>query len=365
MKKILIIEDDKNLLGSLADVLRHEGFEIFTASCGEEGLNVLNSVIPDLIICDVMMPGMDGYEVLGVISKNEVFATIPFIFLTARNEKNDQRRAMDMGADDFLNKPFSLDELLTTIDIRLKKNEKVKQASEEKIKNITKSISFSLPHELNTPLSGIIGFSEVLINEAQYLNPEEVKEMAGFINESSLRLKKTIEKYLNYSKLQVLLNDQNERKLLVRREAMISNSFLNAVLNKEKFEKRRLKEVVIDLEESFIKINDDYLALLLSELIDNAIKFSRPNSRILVKGKKGVKNYWITIYDRGRGMSSVQLNEIGAFIQFNREMFEQQGSGLGLAIVKNIVTLFGGTIRFSSEMGLGTTVTLEFELSGV
>jgi signal transduction histidine kinase len=365
MKKILIIEDDKNLLESLSEVLVEEGFEIFTASRGDVGLDLLNSVVPDLIICDVMMPGMDGYEVLGEISKNETFATIPFIFLTARNERNDQRKAMDMGADDFLNKPFSLDELLSTIDIRLKKREKAKHASEEKIKNITKSISFSLPHELNTPLSGIIGFSEVLINEAQFLKSEEVKEMAGFINESALRLKKTIEKYLNYSKLQVLLNDQNERKLVARGEAMISNSFITAVLNKEKFDKRRLNEVAVDLEESFIKINDDYLALLISELIDNAIKFSRPNSRILVRGKKGVKNYWITIYDRGRGMSSKQLNEIGAFVQFNRDMFEQQGSGLGLAIVSNIVTLFGGTIKFNSEMGLGTTVTLEFNMSGV
>jgi CheY-like chemotaxis protein len=248
MKKILIIEDDKSLLGSLSDVLKDEGFETYTALGGKEGLEFLDNLTPDLIICDVMMPGMDGYQVLETISKNESTATIPFIFLTARNERNDQRRAMDMGADDFLNKPFSLDELLTTIDIRLKKSEKVKNASEEKIKNITKSISFSLPHELNTPLSGIIGFSEVLINEAQYLNVEEIKEMAGFINESSLRLKKTIEKYLNYSKLQVILNDPNEKKLVARSEAMISNSFMNAVLTKEKFEKRRLTEVTIDLE---------------------------------------------------------------------------------------------------------------------
>ena len=163
----------------------------------------------------------------------------------------------------------------------------------------------------------------------------------------------------------MFLNDPHERKLVSRSEAMISNSFVNTILSKEKFDKRRLKEVAVDLEESFIKINDDYLALLLSELIDNAIKFSRPNSRILVRGKKGVKNYWITIYDRGRGMSSKQLNEIGAFVQFNREMFEQQGSGLGLAIVTNIVTLFDGSIKFTSELGLGTTVTLEFDLSGV
>lgn len=106
-----------------------------------------------------------------------------------------------------------------------------------------------MPHELNTPLSGIMGFSEVLINEAQYLKTEEVQEMAGFINESALRLKKTIEKYLNYSKLQVFFQiDPNERKLVARGEAMISNSFITAVLNKEKFDKRRLKEVAVDLK---------------------------------------------------------------------------------------------------------------------
>jgi signal transduction histidine kinase len=362
MKKILIIEDDKNLLHSLVDVLRCEGYEVFAASGGQEGLNILCDESPDLIICDVMMPGKDGYEVLQEITKNEILATIPFIFLTARTQRTDQRRAMEMGADDFLMKPFSVEELLTTIETRLKKSEKVKQVTADKIQTITKSISLSLPHELNTPLSGMIGFSEVLLNEAQFLSTSEIKQMAGFINESSLRLKKTIGKYLNYAKLQLLINDHNERKLLKFHASRISGNLIKNYLNKERIEGLIGEDLTIDIEEAEICVNEEYLGLLLSELIENAIKFSRLKSKILVKGKKGAKNYWLTIYDRGRGMNHRQLSEIGAFVQFNRDHFEQQGSGLGLAIVNNIVSLFDGSIRFSSEIGIGTTVTIDFKL---
>lgn len=363
MKKLLIIEDDESLRTSLLDILCSEGFEVLAAPNGMSALESVPIFLPDLIISDVSMPEMDGYELLSELAKNEATATIPFIFLTGHSERNYKRKAMELGADDFLIKPFSVDELLLTIDARLKKSDKVKHASDERIKSITKSISFSLPHELNTPLSGIIGFSEVMMNEADFMSHEEVREMAGFINESSLRLKKTISKYLNYSKLQVLLNDPNERISLLKSDSIISNELVEAVLNKEKFDKSRFDDLVVDIESAIVFINGDYLALLMSELIDNAFKFSRQGSKVLVKGKKGINVYWLTIYDKGRGMSSRQLSEIGAFVQFNREMFEQQGSGLGLAIVKSIMGIFDGNIRFTSQQGLGTTVTLELKLN--
>ena len=363
MKKILIIEDDESLRSSLEEILTTEGFEVLTTSNGVNALEAIPLFNPDLIISDVSMPEMDGYQLLAELAKNESWATTPFIFLTAHSERNYQRKAMELGADDFLIKPFSVDELLLTIDARLKKSDKVRQVSDDRIKSITKSISFSLPHELNTPLSGIIGFSEIMMNEAEIMTPNEVREMAGFINESSMRLKKTIGKYLNYSKLQVLLNDANERRSLLKGDSIISNELVEAVMNKEKFEKNRFEDLVVDLETAVVMINGDYLALLLSELIENALKFSRSGSKVLIKGKKGNKVYWLTVYDKGRGMSSRQLADIGAFVQFNRDMFEQQGSGLGLAIVKNIMSIFEGNVRFSSEPGLGTTVTLELKLN--
>lgn len=127
MKKILIIEDDASINESIKDFLENEDFEVFSAQNGKDGLEIALKSKPDIIVCDILMPGMTGYEVLAELSKEE--ADIPFIFLTAKIERDDIRKGMEIGADDYLTKPFRLEELLTAVNVRLKKRERIgKQA---------------------------------------------------------------------------------------------------------------------------------------------------------------------------------------------------------------------------------------------
>lgn len=123
MKKILIIEDDIPIQQVIADVLENEGFETFTAQNGKDGFKLAKEILPDLIICDVMMPVMDGYEVISTMSKEKETSLIPFIFLSAKVEKDNIRHGMELGADDYLTKPFKIEELLNAVEIRLKKKE--------------------------------------------------------------------------------------------------------------------------------------------------------------------------------------------------------------------------------------------------
>lgn len=126
MKKILLIEDNMEMRENTAEILGLANYQVFTAENGKEGVRLAQSEKPDLIICDIMMPELDGYGVLHMLSKAPETASIPFIFLTAKAEKADHRKGMTMGADDYLTKPFDDMELLSAVEVRLKKNEQLK-----------------------------------------------------------------------------------------------------------------------------------------------------------------------------------------------------------------------------------------------
>src|SRR5688572_5046674 len=126
-KKILLIEDNKDMRENTAEILGLSQYKVFTAKNGKEGVELAQKEKPDLIICDIMMPVLDGYGVLHLLSKNPETAGIPFIFLTAKAERSDMRKGMEMGADDYVTKPFDDIELMNAIESRLKKAELVKK----------------------------------------------------------------------------------------------------------------------------------------------------------------------------------------------------------------------------------------------
>src|SRR5215212_1647528 len=121
MKKILVIDDSTEIRENTAEIISLAGYNVYTAENGRKGVEVALKEIPDLIICDIMMPELDGYGVLHLVKKNSVTEHIPFIFLTAKTERTDFRKGMEMGADDYITKPFDDLELLRAIEMRLKK----------------------------------------------------------------------------------------------------------------------------------------------------------------------------------------------------------------------------------------------------
>lgn len=127
MKKILIIEDNLEVRENTAEIIELSNYEVITAENGKVGAELALKELPDLIVCDIMMPVLDGYGVYHLLSKHKETASIPFIFLTAKSEKADFRKGMEMGADDYITKPFDGIELLNAIEIRLKKSELLKQ----------------------------------------------------------------------------------------------------------------------------------------------------------------------------------------------------------------------------------------------
>ena len=132
MSKILVIEDNKSIKQTILDLLDSKGFEIYSACNGNEGIELAKKVIPDLIICDIIMPLKNGFDVIKELSGDLSTSLIPFIFLSAKAEKDDIREGIELGAADYITKPFRLGELLNVINIRIKKSKVLKLNIDQK-----------------------------------------------------------------------------------------------------------------------------------------------------------------------------------------------------------------------------------------
>jgi CRP/FNR family cyclic AMP-dependent transcriptional regulator len=143
MKKILLIEDNDDIRENTAEILELANYKVVTAANGKLGIETALAEQPDLIVCDIMMPVLDGYGVLHALHKNEAVKNIPFIFLTAKTERSDLRRGMELGADDYITKPFSGTELLNAIEGRLKKADLLKEEYASGLDGVNKLLAAS------------------------------------------------------------------------------------------------------------------------------------------------------------------------------------------------------------------------------
>src|SRR3954470_5655095 len=210
MKKILVIDDEEWLREMMLLALRQRGFEVLEAENGERGIEVARKEIPDLILCDVNMDKVDGYLTLSSLRSEPVTAAIPFILMTGLADQAGMRHGMELGADDYLPKPFTIEALYAAVDARLKKAKTVREEAERKLADLRDNISMMLPHELRTPLNGILAYGEILAADATTMTPRDVAEMGQVIHDSGKRLAHLIENFLIYAQLEIMGSDHQK-----------------------------------------------------------------------------------------------------------------------------------------------------------
>ena len=349
MKTILIIEDEPQIRENIREILHLSDFDTLVAENGLQGLELAKDKHPDLIICDLMMPELDGYGVLTQLRQNSDTATIPVIFLTAKSNWSDLRKGMELGADDYLTKPFQTEQLLQAVNTRLDKQAISDQQTQQKLNTLSRSISFSLPHEINTPLNHILGISNLLIEEYDILSRKESLEMLTSINKAGKRLHELTINFLMYAEIELL--SSNPEKIAALRnygvQIFVKSIIENVALNIAKNFNREA-DLSIDISEAMVRLSPAKLTKITEEIIDNAFKFSQPNTPIKIIGHSDNNTFHLFIIDHGRGMTQEQISNVGAYTQFERKMYEQQGSGLGLLIAKRLVELHGGEFSIES-----------------
>ncbi len=363
-KKVLVIDDSADILVVISEYLSMFGFTPYVAEDGRTGIQMAKQHHPDLIICDVTMPTMDGYETLTALRQDEATATIPFIFLSGAADKINMRKGMDLGADDYLTKPFTHKELMAAVNARLEKQAEVQRQSEKKLDELRGNISLALPHELRTPLNGIVGLAQILIEDYASLPPEEIFETASFIHESAMRLHRLIENFLVFSQIELMASESKKIELAGMASPVAVEEVVAELAQKIAKRFKREADSCLEVTPADVLIPQDNLSKIMEELVDNAFKFSESGTPVRVATEVADNRFHFTVTNLGRGMTAEQISRIGPHMQFDRQTYEQQGAGLGLVISKRLTELLSGQFVVVSRPGEQTTVRASFPLPG-
>lgn len=355
--RILIIEDDPGIRQTLVDVLEMNGHEVLAAADGETGLAQVPHR-PDLILCDIGLPGLDGYGVIRAIRELPEGKELPFIFLTARAERRDQRLGMALGADDYITKPFTERELIEAIEARVHRQRPLRERVEALVSQQSHVAGARWSHELLTPLIGILGGLELIEAEVESLRPPELRELLQLIRAGAERQHRLARKLILYFELL-------QSPPVVLKTAELAPVIL-AEARTAADEAGRANDLDVQCEAGSVRIEPLLVAPVLHEMIENACKFSAPGTPVTVRGTRQEGCYRVVIRDRGCGMTTEQRAAVGPFVQFDRGKREQQGLGLGLAIARLALERCGGALVLDDvpDAAGGLQATLEFAAPG-
>jgi signal transduction histidine kinase len=309
------------------------------------------------------MGKVDGYLTLSSLRSQPATAAIPFILMTGLADNAGMRHGMELGADDYLAKPFTIEALYGAVEARLKKSQALRDEAEKKMADLRDNISLMLPHELRTPLNGILAYGEILSTDAATLPPAEIAEMGQIIHESGKRLERLIENFLIYSQIELLGADPLRIAALRKKQTTSPKKIVEASAMSQAESVGRTQDLKLYLQDKPVAISEEYLTKIVDELTHNAFKFSNGGTQVVITMVPSDKELTLNIADRGRGMHPDHIRKLGAYMQFDRKQHEQQGLGLGLVISKRLTELHGGSLALESELGAGTTVVVKLPLA--
>lgn len=363
MALVLLIEDDDLLREEASEYLRFGGYEVVTAQDGMEGVEFIRQYMPDIIVCDVTMPRLDGYGVLLELRSAPDTLHIPFIFLTARVEKQDVRYGMTIGADDYLTKPFSFEELTEAIEAQLKKKAEQNLIAGSEMQTLRQQLDYEreqgslyvsmVSHDLKGPIAAIMSSADLLLRYHDKLTEERRNMHLQLIKRSSKHATALLDDLITFGKVQTgMLKINSERFDLWALIRYISDD-LNSP------EKPRTIQQQHDDDRTHWILGDERLiAKAVTNLLSNAMKYSEQDSEIIISTHVASQSVQIAVQDFGIGIPDEDQDRLFQVFARATNVGMIVGTGLGLAIVKLAADAHGGTITCESKQGYGSRFIL-------
>jgi len=350
---VLIVDDNYKNIQLLGNVLRGENLDIAVATNGIQALQITKEVLPNLILLDIMIPDMDGYQVCQLLKEDPKTAEIPIIFLTAKTEAEDIIKGLTLGAVDYITKPFNNQELL----IRVKTHLALQNSKEElKKTNAEKDKFFSIiAHDLKNPFITMLGFSSMLVTDYYDFSDEErityIKEMEGVAKKSY----ELLENLLQWSRSQTGRIEFNPMEFDLNDVVKDTLELLGP--------QAKAKEILLtDLltDNNFIFSDIEMIRTVIRNICSNAIKFTNKGGNIIISAISNNKSVKLKIKDDGIGMDNKTLNGLFNLSTHNSKKgtMNESGTGLGLILCKEFVEKNKGTIEVSSVLNEGTEFTI-------
>jgi signal transduction histidine kinase len=326
---------------------------------GKEALNFVKKIIPDLILMDIMMPEMDGYETCKNLKSNEITNNIPVIFLTAKVETDDIVKGFEVGGVDYVTKPFKKEELLARVRTHLK----LKKTEMELLELISmKDRLFSIiGHDLRSPLGTLMMMMESLADPDSNYNEAEIKKYMSMLKDSSKTAFNLLENLLNWARSQQKLVQFNFTMNNVKE---IVDENIKILLNTAESKSISINH---NIDSTLTALFDkNCIMTVIRNLISNALKFTPDGGSINISAEKSDEYVEIAIADNGVGMSKESVEKLfrNNLIQSTRGTKGEKGTGLGLLLCKDFVEGNNGKIRAESEEAKGTTIFFTLPLAG-
>ncbi|MCK9626238.1 MAG: hybrid sensor histidine kinase/response regulator [Bacteroidales bacterium] len=355
--KILIVDDNVFNVQLLVIMLGKNSYRITTATSGTEALQKVESESPDLILLDIMMPDISGYEVAEKLKANQEYQNIPILFLSALNNMEDIIKGFQIGADDYITKPFNKDELLTRITHQislieakrklLKQNEELKQLIFERDKFYS-----LIAHDLRSPM-GILKMSlNILTGIPEDSVGQEMYDIISMANRTADEMFSMLDNLLKWAKWQM------GRLLPIYQKFNIVELTRSVTQIFSTISELRKIVIVFDSKDNIdVNIDIDMIKTVLRNLISNAIKYSPDGSTINVNIKEDDDKVIVSIQDFGRGIKDSDKDKIfdGKSNYTTYGANNEEGSGLGLVLCKEFITKNNGEIWFISKEKEGST----------
>lgn len=367
-KLIFIVDDQERNLEVLGSLLRSNSYNVMIASSGMEALKMVEKKLPDLILLDIMMPKMDGYEVCQRLKENDLTKELPIIFLTAKSETEDLVKGFRLGGMDYITKPFSNEELLVRIknhlelksskDIILKQNQELIKLNKDK--NHFLSIA---AHDLKNPLFTVKGFSQLISKKNSNLDMKDIRDYADYISTTADQCLQIIINLLDVNAI-----EEGAMRLVISKFDLdsILQEVVDSYLHKAANKNIKLFFEAED-ENNLITADINKVKQIIDNLVSNAVKFSPQDKSIFINSKKiineeGDNVALVSIIDEGPGIT--EEDKCKMFKKFSKlsaqPTGEENSTGLGLSIVKSLSEAMNGKVWCESKSGEGATFFVEF-----
>lgn len=367
---ILIVDDNPANCDLLAKRLSRQGYRCSQALGGKQALQMVEQDVPDIMLLDMMMPEMDGLEVLHILRQRHDSISLPVLMVTARNQGEDVVSAFAAGANDYIEKPVDFPVLLARLQLHLEHkrlDDEVKTSRarlEEQNRRLAVGNQYkdnflsSMSHELRTPLNAVLGFSEVLLDEMLGPLNDKQKQYCREIYNSGSYLLLIINDLLDLSKIEA-----GKLELDLQRSEV--SALVEAVMGlmKEKAQRRDITlDCQVDAQLGQVEWDPLRVKQMLINLLSNALKFTESGKGVTLSAGLGANGeVRLSVADEGCGIAAEDLSRIfQPFEQATSPMKKRnvEGTGLGLALVSRLAALHGGRVEVESEVGVGSRFTL-------
>ncbi len=351
MPNILIVDDVPANLKVLGDILEREGYKVRPVPSGKLALQVSAIAKPDLILLDIMMPGMDGFEVCRLLKENKNLSDVPVIFISALSDTSDIVNALNSGAVDYITKPFRAEEVIARVKTHLKLYHQNKELHEL---NATKDKFFSIiAHDLRSPFNNFLGLTQIMVEELPLLTITDLEEIALTLRDSAVNLFSLLGNLLEWARMQRGLT--TFEPVLCKLMPEVSKILALA----EQAAAKKGITVSYSIPDDLTVFADyNMLGGVMRNLVSNATKFTDKGGAITITAKPGSAGWVeICIQDSGIGMDKDMIANLFSLDKNTSRpgTVGEPSTGLGLIICKDFIEKHGGELRVESETGQGST----------